>query len=62
MWKTNHEAGLGRALEITGVFSATELRALPSREKKNRTARRMLRPRLDPMSRAEAARVNGMER
>ncbi len=46
------------------MLSASELRALAAREKKNRTARRMLAiaNALDGMSRAEAARAAGMER
>ena len=55
---------MGRALEIRDDLSASELRALAAREKKNRAARRMLAiaNALEGMSRAAAARAAGMER
>ena len=48
----------------TDLFSATELRAQARRTRNRRTAMRMLAiaNALDGMSRAEAARVVGMER
>lgn len=55
---------MGRALEIKDELSASELRARAAREKKNRTARRMLAlaNALEGMSRADAARAAGMDR
>ena len=64
LWETDHEVGVGRALEIRDELSASELRALAAREKKNRAARRMLAiaNALEGMSRASAARAAGMDR
>jgi transposase len=55
---------MGRALGIRDDLSARQLRALATREKKNRAARRMLAiaNALDGMSRADAARAAGMDR
>jgi hypothetical protein len=54
-WKTDHEAGMGRALEIRDDLSASELRAL--------AARRMMAiaNALEGMSRAAAARAAGIQ-
>jgi transposase len=62
-WKTDHEAEMGRALEIRDDLSAAALRALAAREKKNRAARRMLAiaNALEGMSRAAAACDGGMD-
>ena len=62
--KTDHEAGIGQALEIRGELSAAKLRARAAREKKNRPARRMLAVTnaLEGTSRAAAACAAGMDR
>jgi hypothetical protein len=63
-WETDHEAKMGRALEIRDDLSAAALRALAARKKKNRAGRRMLAIANAPegMSRAAAARAGGMDR
>jgi len=55
---------MGQALEIRGDLTAVELRRHAAREKKTRTARRVLAiaNALDGMSRADAARAAGMDR
>lgn len=55
---------MGRALEVRGALTASELRGRAAREKKKRVARRMLAiaNALDGMSRADAARAAGMDR
>lgn len=55
---------MGRALEVRDDLTASELRALAAREKKNRVERRMLAiaNALDGMGRAAAARAAGMDR